>query len=180
MKTIAMVVLTCLTFGLTACANQNCAAPKPDSTAFAAPPLQATNHFVVRFTPPNTFTPETNGFVEMSSNGRFDRSGYDVNRNCWPDYYAYFQTVRNTHTFELKDFWQVPYLPSPTWGVFRISQSGNTYTLWRIHNQQQYVTVIIADSYAAIVDRLQMIYINGTSEHREAIGKLNILSYRIN
>jgi hypothetical protein len=178
MKTVSLVALTLLAVGLNACANPSCPVPPPGSSTHSP---HSAIHFFVRFTPPNTFPSSiVNGFVEMSTNGRFDRSGYDVNRSTWPDFYAYFQTVRDSYTFELKDFWQVPYLPSPTWGVFRISQSGNTYTLWRIHNQQQYVTVIVADSFAAIMDRLQMIYVNGTPEHREAINKLDILSYRIN
>ncbi len=169
-----MVSLVFLAFGLTACSGKN-SSLCPDETE-----TKVATHFFVRFTPPNTFASTLpNGLVEMSLNGGYAGTDPHTNHSLWSDYYTYFQTVRNTHTFELKDFWDLPYLPSPTWGMFRISQSGGTYTLMRIEGNI-YVTIIVSNSFADIVDRLQFIYINGTPQHKEAIKKLDILSYRIN
>jgi hypothetical protein len=180
MKTIfkfSLAIVVAMMFGLTACSGKNSLTPKQDSAAIES---KAANHFFVRFTPPNTFKSTLiNGGVEMSLNGGYNKYDPHTNHSWWTDYYAYFQTVRNTHTFEMKDFWLVPYLPSPTWGMFRISQNGSTFTLSRIEGKS-YVTVITSNSYAAIVDRLQFIYVNGTPQHKAAINKLDILSYRIN
>lgn len=175
------MALCLLAFSLTACTGKNLTptALCPGEESKVTNPASAARFFV-RFTPPNTFQPQTNGLVEMSLNGGYTKSDPYNSHRQWTGYYEYFQRVRHTHTFEMKDFWLVPYLPSPTWGEFRIEQRGNTYTLWRIEGSSSYVTVIVADNYAAIVDRLQFIYINGTDQHKEAIGKLDILSYRTN
>ncbi len=179
MKTVfknSILVLSLMALGLMSCTGKN---PCPDEKDPKTANPTSAAHFFVRFTPPNTFQPTTNGIVEMSLNGEYSATDPHTNHSWWTDYYDYFQRVRTTHTFEMKDFWLVPYLPSSTWGLFRISQSGNTYTLSRLEGSA-YVTIIVANSYAAIVDRLQFIYINGTPQHKEAIKKLDILSYRIN
>jgi hypothetical protein len=168
----SILVLSLMAFGLTACSGNN-PSPCPDDKE-----TKVANHFFVIFTPPSTFASTlTNGLVEMSLNGGYAATDPHTNHSWWTDYYNYFQTVRNSHTFELKAFWVPEYL-TPNWGMFRISQSGDTYTLSRIEGNG-YVTVITTNSFAAIVDRLQFIYINGTPQHREAISKLDILSYRV-
>lgn len=180
MKTVfknSILVLGLMAISLMSCSSKN---PCPDEkgSTKASNPASATQFFV-RFTPPNTFQPNSNGLVEMSLNGSYSSTDPHTNHNWWTDYYSYFQTVRNNYTFELKNFWVPDYLPSPTWGLFRISQSGSTYTLSRLEGNN-YVTIIVSNAYADIVDRLQFIYVNGTAQHKEAIKKLDILSYRIN
>ena len=181
MKTISMAIVMVALFGLLACSgNNDVVVPSQNSvTTDMKVASKSAGNFFVRFTPPNTFAPNSNGVVEMSLNGNYAATDPHSNHSWWTDYYTYFQTVRNTNTFEMKDWWDIPYLPSQTWGVFRIAQSGGTYTLYRIEGSN-YVTVITANSFADIVDRLQFIYINGTPQHKEAISKMNILSYRIN
>ncbi len=175
MKTVfknSILVLSLMAISLMSCSSKN---PCPDDKGNN----QTANHFFVRFTPPNSFQPNSNGLAEMSLNGSYSSTDPHTNHNWWTDYYSYFQTVRNTYTFELKNFWVLDYLPSPTWGLFRISQSGSTYTLSRLEGNN-YVTIIVSNAYADIVGRLQFIYVNGTTQHKEAIQKLDILSYRIN
>ena len=116
------------------------------------------------------------GLMGISASGHF-HSPYPYNTfNNWTSFYAYFQTIREGNTFQLlnPDGAYVGFMG----GTFQIRQENGRFSLMRTHTNGQYVLVLEADAIQALVDRLQLIYVNGTEDHKRAIAKLDIQTDR--
>ncbi|MFN8349464.1 MAG: hypothetical protein U0X91_30975 [Spirosomataceae bacterium] len=116
------------------------------------------------------------GSIGISASGHF-HSPYPYHTfSDWPSFYAYFQTLKNGNTFQLlnPDGAYVGF----TGGTFQIRQENGQFTLMRTHTNGQYVVVLEADNLQAIVERLQLILVNGTDDHKAAITKLDIQTDR--
>lgn len=122
------------------------------------------------------------GLIQVAETARNYEEGqywspYPYNTfNSWSSFYSYFQTIKNDDEILSNIQWPQPW--NDLQGVtFKISQENGVLTLYRIHTNGQYVTVL-EDTLEAIINRLEYIRINGTSDHVEAVNNLDIAGTR--